>query len=295
MSDQATKLRALAATNAVGPEERDHSDRSEPLPATTRVIAVTSGKGGVGKTTLAVNLALLLAEQGASALIVDADLGLANVDVMLGLDSTRHMGHLLLPGYEAEDVSTVGPHCVRLISGGSGLRELAEASAEERRSLIGKLRTYFQKFDYVLVDTSPGIGPEVVDFLRVAQEILLVTTPEPTSLRDTYAATKMIASLVPDCEVQLVVNAASSLAEAEKAVEALNVVTAKFLGRRYELWRSIESDPMALRAIHQRIPLALLCPRSPAALSIRQLAMSLTESVSDRGRGGGCVAHAAAP
>jgi len=279
MSDQAAKLRRLAAGGAPPAREPARDVPAEPFPVTARVIAITSGKGGVGKTTLAVNLALLLAEEGARVLIVDADLGLANVDVMLGLDSSRHMGHLLLPGYEAADISTVGPRNIRVISGGSGLRELAEASPVERRLLIGKLRTYFREFDYVFIDTSPGIGAEVIDFLREADDICLVTTPEPTSLRDTYAATKAIASHLPESEIQLIVNVAGSETEAKKAVEALNAVTYKFLDRRSLVWRWVESDPTVARAVRQRVPVALSYPRSPAALSMRRLAKSLVQPV----------------
>jgi flagellar biosynthesis protein FlhG len=271
--DQASRLRELMGKSAVV-VDRD----ARPQNAATRVIAVTSGKGGVGKTTVAVNLALLLAERGHRVLVADADLGLANVDVMLGLNPARHLGRLLISECAAEEIAEEGPLGVMVISGGSGLRELAEADEYGRELLRDKLRAYYPRFDFVVIDTSPGIGDHVLGFLRDADEILLVTTPEPTSLRDTYAATKAIVSRVPGIEPSLVVNMAPSESAAADAVNALNTVTDKFLGRKYEDWFRIESDPIIGRAINDRQPAALSYPRSPSVVSLRRVARTLMET-----------------
>lgn len=265
MIDQATRLRELMGKSTALVERHAHSGSAE-----TRVIAVTSGKGGVGKTTVAVNLSLLLAERGHRVLLVDADLGLANVDVMLGLNPARHLGRLLISDCSAEEIAVEGPLGLMIISGGSGLRELADADESGRDLLREKLRAYYRSFDYVVIDTSPGIGAHVLGFLRDADEILLVTTPEPTSLRDTYAATKAIAGHIPDIQPTLVVNMTEN--SAAEAVNALNSVTEKFLNCRYNEWCCIESDPIIGRAINDRRPAALSYPRSPAVAAIRRIA-----------------------
>jgi len=298
VTDQAAKLRMLAEeeaardthASAVGLESRRH----DASPA-GRVMAITSGKGGVGKTTLAVNLALLLAERqgmqyekriaGKDAgpansphgvLLVDADLGLANVDVMLGIQPEAHIGRLL-SGMDPEDVAAVGPYGIRVLSGGSGLRELAEATAAERARLLGKLRGYYLRFDRVIIDTSPGIGAEVVDFLRDADEVLLVTTPEPTSLRDTYAALKMISRDVPWLNLRLVVNMASR-SQTEESAAALNEVARRFLGRTIDLRYQIAFDDLVGASVGRQVPLVLSYPRSRAAASIRRLAEDIVSA-----------------
>ena len=274
MRDQASSLRRLVAG------DQPVSLVNPGVPAghgSARVIAVTSGKGGVGKTMLTVNLALLLAELPAGALIVDADLGLANVDVMLGVEPGRHIGHLLLAGCLTDEVAATGPGGIKVISGGSGLQELADASRADRLMLLEKLHSYYENFDYVLVDTSPGIGPEVTDFLRGADDLLLVTTPEPTSLRDTYAALKAITREMPGREVIIVVNCAAP-GQAEQAIEALNHVARKFLERECKRWYHVEQDALVCRTIRDRKPLARAYPRSPAAVCLRRLAKALVRS-----------------
>lgn len=274
MRDQASRLRQLVsgtnsdASPAACPTKSASGGRS-------RVIAVTSGKGGVGKTMVAVNLALLFAEMRSKVLIVDADLGLANVDVMLGMDPGQHIGRLLSPDGRADEVAADGPCGVKVISGGSGLRELADAASVERLTLLSKLRSYYGEFDYVLVDTSPGIGSDVTDFLTTADDILLVTTGEPTALRDTYAAIKTIAQTIPGADVTPVVNRAGSK-QASQAMDALNQVARRFLDREFTRWHFIEDDLMVGRAIAERRPIVRSYPRSPASVCLRRLANELT-------------------
>jgi flagellar biosynthesis protein FlhG len=281
MIDQASKLRDLVAgigadcAQAFCPEFAPSGDPD--------VIAVTSGKGGVGKTTLAVNLAAALAAFSKRVLIVDADLGLSNVDVVLGLSPTRHLGHLLVGGYTAEDVTIQGPNSVFVISGGSGVRELAEARDAERELLLNKLADYYRRFDFVVVDTSPGIGRNVTDFLRSASKILLVTSSEPTALQDTYAAAKTISRLVEHNRLWLVVNQVACESEAEAVVQTLNSVAHRFLGWGFTTWDWVAFDP-ALRypAVNHR-PAVLSHPGAAACKALRRLARAVA-SRNDRRR-----------
>lgn len=270
--DQAARLRAIVSGN-IEPTalEKERFDDAKRHPSDTRVIAVTSGKGGVGKTMIAVNIALLLAEQGRRVLVVDADLGLANVDVVLGMQSSRHIGHLLHGDFGPEDVAAVGPMGVRVISGGSGLKELAEAGSLERSVLLEKLRAYYGEFEYVIIDTSPGIRDDVIDFLGDADDLLLVTTPEPTSLRDSYALVKTLYRRAPALNIRLVINMAASDEDAERSVSILNEVTLKFLGRSYDMWHYVQNDPVIPRTIHAGKPVVAAYPRSSSAVCLRRL------------------------
>jgi flagellar biosynthesis protein FlhG len=276
--DQASKLRALVIESKI-PANAGETGLPNPahLGGSSRIIAVTSGKGGVGKTTLAVNLAVLLAEEGHQVLLVDADLGLANVDVMLGLESKLHIGYLLTSELAPADIAADGPFGVKVISGGSGLKALAEAAGSERRLLLNKLRDYYQEFDYVLVDTSPGIADHVIDFLMDAQEVLLVTTTEPTSLRDAYSALKTIYHRAPHLEISIVVNMAASDGQAAEAVSVINSVASQFIGHGYHRWHRIASDSLVAGAIRSGRPLVSAYPRSAAAISLRRLTRSLAE------------------
>ncbi|MEN6372165.1 MAG: MinD/ParA family protein [Armatimonadota bacterium] len=274
--DQAARLREIVSGGSrLTPLTEERRDASKRHPVDTRVIAVTSGKGGVGKTTIAVNIALLLAEQGKRVLIVDADLGLANVDVMLGLESGRHLGHLLHGGFGPEDVAAVGPFGVRVISGGSGLKELAEAKSLERKGLLEKLRAYYGEFEYVIIDTSPGIRDDVTDFLGDADDLLLVTTPEPTSLRDSYALIKTLDRRTPALDIQLVINMAASDEDAKRAVTVVNDVALKFLDRSCDIWHCVQNDPVIPRTIHARKPVVVAYPRSASSIYLRRLAAYL--------------------
>ena len=187
MNDQAQRLRQLVDDKT---EYIPQQNAGQPMQAMstqgTRVLAVTSGKGGVGKTNLTVNLAIALGMAGQRVLVIDADLGMANVDVVLGSMSKKHLLNLLDNQTELEDVLMQGPYGVNYISGGSGIEKAADFTYEERQLLMQKLAGCGRLADIILIDTGAGLGKNVMDFVLAADEVLLVTTPEPTALTDAY-------------------------------------------------------------------------------------------------------------
>ena len=196
--DQAERLRKLV--------EKKPEATLPQVNGNARVIAVTSGKGGVGKTKLTVNLAIALRETGSRVLILDADLGMANVDIVLGSTSKKFLLNLLEDGVELADVLVHGPYGIKFIPGGSGIEKAQTLEDEQQRVLLEKLSGVGELADIILIDTGAGLGKNVMDFILAADEVLLVTTPEPTSLTDAYAVMKAYSRYAEHPSLQLVVN-----------------------------------------------------------------------------------------
>ena len=230
-----------------------------------RVIAVTSGKGGVGKTHVAANLAVLAARAGRRVLLVDADLGLANADLVLGVDPAAHVGHLLDGSASAEDVLARGPHGLSILGAASGIQELTELDDHAKLRLVEALDTLDHRFDLVLVDCGAGIGDNVVFFAGAAQEALLVVTPEPTSLSDAYATVKVLSATAGVPRFGVVANQAADF-QGRDVFRRLTQITSRFLASaQVSYLGSIPRDESVPRALHCRRPLVDLFPRSPAS------------------------------
>ena len=228
MADQATRLRQLVGGSPLPEDIREERlsspNRKTPNSDNVRVIAITSGKGGVGKTNLSVNLAIALKEAGLRVLLIDADLGMANVDVVLGSLSRTHLLNLLEEGVELEDVLVHGPYGVDYISGGSGIEKAADFTFEERQRLMQKLTGCGQVADIILVDTGAGLGKNVMDFILAADEVLLVTTPEPTALTDAYAVMKAYSMYASAPSLKLVVNRVYDEAESRSRLPSASCI-----------------------------------------------------------------------
>jgi flagellar biosynthesis protein FlhG len=242
--------------------------------ARTRVIAVSSGKGGVGKTTLTVNLAIALAGRGRKAIVLDGDLGLANVAVTLGLAPRATLEHVIAGRRALADVLTPAPGGFWIIPGGSGLEELANLSDERRRHLIGSLAQLDGRADVLLIDTGAGISTEVSAFLAAAPELLVVTTPEPTAITDAYALIKVASRASPATgagTIRLVVNQVNDVGEAREVARKITLVAREFLSLDLELLGHVPADPYVGRAIRRQAPILLSYPSSPASLAIARL------------------------
>lgn len=247
----------------------------------SRVVTVTSGKGGVGKTTLSVNLALQLQRQGKRVVILDADFGLANIEVMMGVRPTSNLADLMFRGKTLKDIITVGPEGIGFISGGSGIREMTSMTREQIFYVMHSLAELDDIADVVIVDTGAGIADSVLEFAASSQEVLLVATPEPTSITDAYALLKTLNRKQEFQASQTVIKlVANSVTKPEEGLEIYNKVSAvaeKFLNIQLVYLGAVVKDNNVPKSIMQQKPLLLAYPNSSAATSIVQLAYQLDD------------------
>lgn len=243
-----------------------------------RAIAVSSGKGGVGKTSLSVNLALCLAKMGCRATLFDADLGMANVEVMLGLAPPYSLYDVLYGDKTLEEIIMQGPWGLNIISGGSGFLELANLDQNRRQRLIRMLNQFSSRDDFVLIDTGAGINKNVLGFVASAGEVIIVLTPEPTSLTDAYALIKVLANFKVHSKVHVVVNRSSDRREAERTMDRLLITAERFLNIRINSLGWIPEDKLVSQAIKKQQPFFLTDPNSLASRSVTGIAELLTNT-----------------
>lgn len=261
MTDQAAGLRELASKSR-GP---------------TKIIAVTSGKGGVGKSNMVINLGIALAELRRRVLIVDLDLGLANIEALLGIASDYNIQHVIDGEKQFEDIIVPGPAGVRILPGSSGVSRLADLTSRKRQQFIEHFVSLQGKVDFIFVDTMAGISKNVVGFAVAADEVLLVTTPEPTAVLDAYAMIKTIFERQPHATIKLVVNMVKDDAQAKQIAHRIESVVKRFLNRRVRTIGCVPHDEHVSQAVMQSRPLMQLYPNSPAAKSVRTLAARLVD------------------
>jgi flagellar biosynthesis protein FlhG len=263
---------------------RDRVGRAPGAPL--RVIAVTSGKGGVGKTHVAANLAVLAAKAGRRVLLVDADLGLANADIVLGICPTHHLGHLLDGSASAEEVLSEGPHGIRVLGASSGIQELTQLTDEQKLRLVSAFEPLDERFDLVLVDCGAGIGDNVVFFAGASQEALLVVSPEPTSLSDAYATVKVLSQRAGVPQFSVIANQAADF-QGRDVFRRLTQVTERFLAARVSYLGHVPRDENLQRALQVQQPVVDLYPRAPSSRALATLADALLTSEPPRALHGG--------
>ncbi|MGH7894685.1 MAG: MinD/ParA family protein [Candidatus Binatia bacterium] len=252
------------------------TDIAPPLLATppgdsVRVIAVASGKGGVGKTNITANLAVTLAQRGERVWVLDADLGLANLDVVYGVTPERTLLHVLRGEHRLADVVALGPAGVRLIPAASGVAELTALTPAQQLAVLEEVETLEGTLDLLLIDVAAGISSNVLFFAAAATETLVVVTPEPTAITDAYALIKVLATRWGRTEVPVVVNMATSARDAEEAFGRLARVAAQFLPVRLEYVGWVPFDDAVPRAVRSQAPVAIAAPGTPAARAIAAL------------------------
>lgn len=265
MADQAEKLRQYAgAVNRIGPGTR---------PGNCRVAAVTSGKGGVGKSCLVLNMALVLARMGSRVAVVDADLGLANLDILINALPRYTLADLLDGNRELNDVLITGPSGLRLVPAGSGLLDLANLDPSRRNRLLERLRPLEHDCDLVLFDTAAGLSHTVLDFVRAADDFIVVTSPEPPALADAYGILKAVTRRGGPRKGYVVVNFVRRPQQGELAFDKLQKVTRRYLpGMETQYLGSIGYDPAVVEAVQGFTPFVLSHPGSAAAKAVTRIA-----------------------
>ena len=282
--DQAGTLRSMTkkredhpAVHSKGWNGDGHRSGSGTATA-TQVIAVTSGKGGVGKTNVVANLGYALTRLNKRVLIVDADIGLANLDVILGFSPRYNLQHVLSGEKAISEVVIAGPGGMKILPASSGIQELSELTKAQKLCLLSELETLSQETDIILIDTSAGISSNVMYFNFAAMEKVVVVTNEPTSLTDAYALIKVLSHKYHQKRFKVLVNSARSEAEANRIYRNLGLVVDQFLGSPsldYLGW--IPYDRMVPSAIRQQQAVLQRYPDTPASKSLVELARKLME------------------
>ncbi len=274
MQDQATRLRQLVGDKTEY-KTLVTEDNSASLRTGAKVLAVTSGKGGVGKTNITVNLAIALKRAGKKVLVIDADLGMANVDVVLGSRSHKHLLNLLEDGVELNNVLINGPYGVKYISGGSGIEKAIDFSMEQRQLLMQKLAACGSQADIILLDTGAGLGKNVMDFVLAADEVLLITTPEPTALTDAYAMMKAYSMYAKEKNLRLIINRVYDEQESKDVAAKLKQTAERFLQMPIDCLGYVYEDSAVMRSVRQQTPFLVANANCTAAKCIEALAASL--------------------
>jgi flagellar biosynthesis protein FlhG len=262
-------------------DEMDEMSRelAAPSPAPLRVIAVTSGKGGVGKSNVVVNLGVALAQQGLKVLLIDADLGLANLDILLGLNPKYSIHDVLQLRKTLPEVLVEGPEGLKILPASSGIPDLAELDEYQKMFLLNELDNYSETIDVALIDTGAGISRNVLFFNIAASERIVVANNEPTSITDAYALIKVLATQHNERRFKLLVNGLSQPREAEAVYRTLLKVSERFLGRdiSLEYLGYIPHDDAVTKAVLKQQPVLTLYPKSRVAKAFTQLARRLWE------------------
>ena len=275
--DQAASLR-----------EKKHMESNMPLNKTMdgkicnnskmRVLSVTSGKGGVGKTNLVTNLAYVLSKFGKNVYIFDADIGLANIDVLLGLTPEYNLQHVLNGEKSINEIIVNGPGNIKIFPASSGIQELSELNDEQKILLLSEFGSIKDEIDFMFIDTGAGISSNVMYFNMAAREKIVVVTPEPTSITDAYAIMKVMSTKYSIDRFKLVANQVKDEVEADDLYANLNTVAEKFLDVTIDFAGYICKDNNIVKSVRKQQLVTELYPKSPSSLCFVRIAKSILES-----------------
>ncbi len=255
----------------------------------SRILAVTSGKGGVGKTNVVANLSAGLSELGKKVVVLDADFGLANIDVLLGLTPRYHLGHVLFGNKTLNDVMVQGPQGIRIIPASSGLQRMSELTLAQRNHLVESFASLESDTDYFVIDTAAGISRNVIHFLLSAQEVIVVSAPEPTAIVDAYAVIKIILAEDPEKRIQILINSVEHAGDAHDVFCQINSVVKRFLNREISFLGHIEKDSSVPQAVRSQILVTQRYPDSAASRCFRDLAQRIVQQEITAGTSDGII------
>ncbi|HON77077.1 MAG TPA: MinD/ParA family protein [Spirochaetota bacterium] len=272
--DQAANLRKLVLEN--NPLKR------------TKTIAFTSGKGGVGKSSLAVSVSIALARLGSSVTLLDADLGLANINVILGIIPKYNLYHVIKGKKKLKDIVIQVPEDIKIIAGASGFHQLANLDPKQRSEFIEAL-SEIDNDDYMIIDTGAGVSQNVLSFVLAADEVIVVTTPEPTAITDAYGIIKSIAAQSPDKTIKLIVNRVQSVAEGKRVAQRVINIAGQFLNIKVENIGFVFDDIYVGKSVRNQKPFIVSYPKSKASACVSIIAERIVNKEVDMEKGSGLV------
>lgn len=288
MADQAESLRELMK-NQVGETATATLETTEASPKTdskTRIIAVASGKGGVGKTNISANLAITYAKMGKKVVILDADLGLANVNVILGIIPKYNLYHVIRKQKTMEEIVYDTEYGIKMIAGASGFSRIANLSEDERQVFIESFQA-FADADILIIDTSAGVSESVLSFLEAADDVIIVTTPEPTAITDAYGIIKVMSTEIDrtDLNIKLIVNRTQSVTEGKKVSTRVINIAGQFLNQKIDYLGCVYDDVAVQNCVRKQKPFTVYEPKSKASMCLDRLVHRLENIEYQEGKG----------
>lgn len=263
MLDQAERLRKLVNNENSGIKNNK-----------TKIITVTSGKGGVGKSNFVVNLGILLQNKGKKVLIFDADIGMGNDDVLMGIYPKYNIFDIIFSGKSMEDIIVEGPNGISLIPGGSGLNKVQELLPEQRKLFLEELEG-LDEFDYILLDTGAGVNKTILSFISSSEDLIIITTPEPTSITDAYSLIKATDHFKLKNEAKIIVNKVFTRKDGQDTYNKFETTVSRFLNIKVKYLGCISDDKKLVQSVRQQKPFVLLYPNCDATKDIENIAIKI--------------------
>ncbi|GIP21444.1 MinD/ParA family protein [Paenibacillus sp. J22TS3] len=264
MNDQAESLRQLVSSM-----EQQDTPRT---PRSARIITVSSGKGGVGKSNFTLNFALALQALNKKVLLFDADIGMANIDVLMGVRPRYNLYHLLKGERSIQEIMENGTNSLPFIAGGSGLTELFSLSESDLNYFTSQIESVSDEMDYIIFDTGAGLSKETLKFITAADECLVVTTPEPTSITDAYALIKVVGGMEAAVPFQLMINRVENEKEARQVADKISLVARKFLNIEIPMLGFMSDDAHVVQAVKKQVPFSIAYPNCYASRDVERIA-----------------------